>query len=76
MVAAVVVQLSLMVSPPRLPDRVRLGPRPLELGRRVSSRGVRRSHKTRFTEDFLEHIRRLIVSPWGAAREAFPQRPT
>lgn len=51
-VVVAAVQLSLVVSPPRLPDRVRLGPRPLKLGHRVSSRGVRRSHKARFTENF------------------------
>lgn len=51
-VVVAVVQLSLVVSPPRLPDRVRLGPRPLKLGHRVSSRGVRRSHKARFAENF------------------------
>lgn len=67
----VVVQLSLMVSPPRLPDRVRLGPRPLELGRRVSSRGVRRSHKTRLTEDFGTHPS-SDCQPLGSSKRSFP----
>lgn len=66
-----VVRLSLVVSPPRLPDRpdrVRLGPRPLKLGHRVSSRGVGRS-RDEVCRRFLEHIRRLIASPWDDVAE-------
>lgn len=71
-VVAVVVQLSLVVSPPRLPDRVRLGPRPLKLGRRVSSRGVRRSHTRRCLPKISGTHPSSDSQPLGSSKRRFP----